>query len=374
MSAKQVHLSSRFAIALSLFVCLVVAACSGNAPSSPSSTPAPSEPAFATRLRPLLLAKMRDLRTPGAIIFVDAPGQGSWTTTLGTSDLATNAPIQVNSYMRIGSITKTFTATVILQLVDEGKLGLDDPVSKYQPEVPNGVHITIRQLLNMTSGLFEYSQDLGYNQALDADPAKVWNLKDLLAISFKHPPDFAPGKGWHYTNTSYILLGMIIEQLTHQSVEEVFQQRIFTPLGMNGTSFPPLASSLISNPHPRGYLYGTNVDAMNALLNAFAGREQDAQVKVAPGALPQDATDWNPSSYWTAGSAISTLHDLQIWARALATGQVVSAGYQSFMGYLPQKGATIVVLANSMVAPNIYLGDALPADALAKIIQQGLFA
>ncbi len=77
MSAKQVHLSSRFAIALSLFVCLVVAACSGNAPSSPSSTPAPSEPAFATRLRPLLLAKMRDLRTPGAIIFVDAPGQGS---------------------------------------------------------------------------------------------------------------------------------------------------------------------------------------------------------------------------------------------------------------------------------------------------------
>ena len=310
MSAKQVHLSSRFAIALSLFVCLVVAACSGNAPSSPSSTPAPSEPAFATRLRPLLLAKMRDLRTPGAIIFVDAPGQGSWTTTLGTSDLATNAPIQVNSYMRIGSITKTFTATVILQLVDEGKLGLDDPVSKYQPEVPNGVHITIRQLLNMTSGLFEYSQDLGYNQALDADPAKVWNLKDLLAISFKHPPDFAPGKGWHYTNTSYILLGMIIEQLTHQSVEEVFQQRIFTPLGMNGTSFPPLASSLISNPHPRGYLYGTNVDAMNALLNAFAGREQDAQVKVAPGALPQDATDWNPSSYWTAGSAISTLHDL----------------------------------------------------------------
>ncbi len=288
------------------------------------------------------------------------------------------------------------------------RLGLDDPVSKYQPEVPNGVHITIRQLLNMTSGLFEYSQDLGYNQALDADPAKVWNLKDLLAISFKHPPDFAPGKGWHYTNTSYILLGMIIEQLTHQSVEEVFQQRIFTPLGMNGTSFPPLASSLISNPHPRGYLYGTNVDAMNALLNAFAGREQDAQVKVAPGALPQDATDWNPSSYWTAGSAISTLHDLQIWARALATGQVVSAatqkerlswvgnyglgvdkfsgfggfighngaipGYQSFMGYLPQKGATIVVLANSMVAPNIYLGDALPADALAKIIQQGLFA
>jgi D-alanyl-D-alanine carboxypeptidase len=410
MSAKHVHLSSRCVLALSLFVCLVVAACSGNAPSTSSSTPSPSEPAFATKLRPLLLAKMREQQTPGAIIFVDDPGKGSWTTTLGTSDLATNAPMNVNSYTRIGSITKTFTATAILQLVDEGKLRLDDPVSKYQPEVPNGANITVRELLNMTSGLFDYTEDLGFNQALDANPARLWQPKELVAISFKHPSYFAPGKGFHYANTNYILLGMIIEQLTGMSVEQVFQQHIFTPLGMNNTSFPKLSDTAIPNPHPRGYLFGTNVDSLNALLNAYAGRPQDAQIKVAPGSAPQDATDWSISLYWTAGEAISTLHDLRIWAKALATGQLVSAashheqitftpqsnngyglgvdhsfgafighngaipGFQSYMGYLPQKGAMIVVLVNSEVAPNMYLGDALTADSLAKIIQQELFA
>jgi D-alanyl-D-alanine carboxypeptidase len=172
MNVKYVHLNSRFVLALSLFVCLVVAACSSASVAPTQTTPTVEVAAFAGKLQPLLLAKMQQLRVPGAIIFVDDPGQGSWTTTLGTSDLATKAPMQVNSYMRIGSITKTLTGTVILQLVDEGKLRLDDPVGKYQPEVPNGANITIRQLLNMSSGLFNYSEDKRFNQTLDRDPGK----------------------------------------------------------------------------------------------------------------------------------------------------------------------------------------------------------
>jgi hypothetical protein len=118
MRARHIHLNRRFVFALSLFVCLVVSACASAVAPSTQATPTAGVPAFAAKLQPLLVAKMKEQRTPGAIIFVDDPGQGSWTTTLGTSDLATRVSMNVNSYMRIGSITKTFTGTVILQLVD----------------------------------------------------------------------------------------------------------------------------------------------------------------------------------------------------------------------------------------------------------------
>jgi D-alanyl-D-alanine carboxypeptidase len=392
MRAKTDHLISRFVFALSLLVCLVVAACSSAGVAPTQATPTVGVPAFAAKLQPLLEAKMQQLRIPGAIIYVDDLGQGSWTTTLGTSDLATKAPMNVNSHMRIGSITKTFTATVILQLVDEGKLGLDDPVVKYLPQVPNGANITIRELLNMTSGLFNYSNDEGFQQALVADPGKVWDPKELVSIAFRHQPYFAPGQGLHYTNTNYILLGMLIEQITGMPVEKAFQQRIFTPLGMDGSSLPPRISSAIPDPHPHGYALAETLGRTGA---------------------PLDVTGWSPSWAWTAGSAISTLHDLKIWTKTLATGQLLSAatqkerlswvpykgvswighdtvayglgladfggvighngevpGFQSFMGYQPQKGATIVVLTNLYVAPD----GSSPADDLEKVIQKELFA
>src|SRR2546421_5150042 len=108
---------------------------------------------------------MKAMHVPGAIVFVAVPGQGTWTATFGTSDLGTHAPMDVHIHMRIGSITKTLTGEVILQLADEGKLRLDDPVAKYQPAVPNGAHITIRELLNMTSGLYSYDDDPGFLKA-----------------------------------------------------------------------------------------------------------------------------------------------------------------------------------------------------------------
>src|SRR6266480_487306 len=264
MRAKHVHLISHFVFALSLCVCLVVSACSSAGTVLTQATPTVEVPAFAVKLQPLLVAKMQQLRIPGAIIYVDDPGQGSWITTLGTSDLATRAPMNVNSHMRIGSITKTFTATVILQLVDEGKLRLDDPVAKYLPQVPNGANITIRELLNMTSGLFNYSNDQGFQQA---DPSRVWDPKELVAIAFRHRPYFAPGQGLHYTNTNYILLGMLIEQIPGMPVEKAFQQRIFTPLGMESSSFPPLASSAIPDPHPHGYVLAETLGRAGAPLD-----------------------------------------------------------------------------------------------------------
>jgi D-alanyl-D-alanine carboxypeptidase len=389
MKAQQSHSLIRLVSPLVLLGILAAALWVTSLPAQAVSTASTSKPpSYVARLRPLLLAKMQQVRIPGAIIYVDDPGQGSWATGLGLDNLATREPMQVNNYMRIGSFTKTFTATVILQLVDQGKLRLDDPVSTYQPQVPNGSHITIRQLLNMTSGLFDYYDDKGFVQAHLTDPYKAWQPSELLAVAFKHPPYFAPGKGWHYDNTNYILLGLIMEQLTHLSAEQAFQRYLFGPLGLHQTSLPPLSSSAIPDPHAQGYSYGTDFTGQGPTLNV---------------------TDWNPSVAWTAGSAISTLHDLKIWAKALATGQLLSAatqqerlsfvnlgtwlgkpyryglgvvdyggflghngqiaGYQSWMGYQPEMRATIMVLTNLDTAAD----GSDPGDDLARVIQQELF-
>jgi D-alanyl-D-alanine carboxypeptidase len=387
---RPVHLFRRFALALAMLACLAFSATAVSLPVQAASAGSNCQAAFAAKLKPLLLAEMQKLRIPGALIYTDDPAQGCWTTAMGIGNLATRGPMQVNNYMRIGSITKTFTATIILQLVDQHKLGLDDPVSKYQPEVPNGKNITIRELLNMTSGLFSYTEDPGFVQALLADPYKVWQPEELLAIAFKHQPYFAPGTSWVYDNTNYVLLGVIIEQLTHLRAEQAFQRYIFGPLGMRQSSLPPLSSTAIPNPHAQGYMYGTDFTGQGPTLNV---------------------TDWNPSGAWTAGAVISTLHDLKIWAKALATGQLLSAatqkqrltwsicaprwlgnpqcygpgiisfngflghdgqifGYTSWLGYQPQNGATIIVLTN------LYQGSdgSSPSIDLAQVIYQELFA
>ena len=142
MRAKQVHLFRRLVFALALVVCLVLSASAVS--SSVQAAPARStcQPAFAAKLNPLLLAKMQQARIPGAIIYVDDPGQGCWTTAMGMGNLASREPMQVNNYMRIGSLTKTFTATVILQLVDQGKLRLDDRKAQAE-QMPASGHVRL---------------------------------------------------------------------------------------------------------------------------------------------------------------------------------------------------------------------------------------
>ncbi len=376
----------------------------GDASSLYADTPYADTPAFAVSLQPKVAAKMREMRVPGVIILVDVPGQGTWQTSMGVGNIDTNTPIHTTDHMRIGSVTKTFTATVVLQLVDEHKLGLDDPLEKYVPQVPNSPNITVRQLLNMTSGLFNMTEDDGLNRAMDAQPKKVWTVQELLAIAFAHPPYFPPGGGFHYSNTNYLLLGMIAEQVGGAPLAELMRQRIFDRLGMNDTILPPRESSAIPEPHQRGYIYGSNVELNTAYHAVLAGDKAAAEVKAAPDAKPTDATDWSPSFAYAAGAAISTVNDMRIWAKALATGQLLRAatqrerlqfgaesnyglgvhrsfdglighngsisGFQTFVGYQPGKGATVVVLANLQLAPNTYLLQGFPADEMAKLIEQ----
>jgi D-alanyl-D-alanine carboxypeptidase len=303
---------------------MLVASLALNACGSPTTArataPTPTTSALGQQLQPQVEAQMKAMGVPGAVIFVQSARAGSWAASLGTSNLATHAPMNQAMHFRIGSITKTFVGTVILQLVDEGKLKLDDPISKYQPEVPNGKNITVREVLNMSSGLYNYSEDDSFENALNTELLgnnmdRVWKPQELLDIAFKHPPYFAPGKGLHYSNTNYILLGLMIEQLTGHPVEDEIQRRILTPLGMSNTSMPALTSSAIPNPYPRGYTFVMPVT-------------QTGQAGSTPKGNPLDVTMVNPSWGWTAGNMISTVHDLQIWANALATGKLLSAATQ----------------------------------------------
>lgn len=391
---------------------MLAAACAGQGsttappgPSSPAASNAPV-PAFAGPLRTTLTAQLGQLRTPGALVLVDAPGKGTWQAGLGVGNIVTNTPLTTDDHMRIGSITKTFTATVILQLVDEHRLGLDDPVAKYIPQVPNGAHITIRELLNMTSGIFNTTEDDGLNQSLDKEPRKVWTDAELFAVAFGHPPYFPPGTGFHYSNTNYDMLGAIATQLGGAPLPDLMRTRIFDKLGMTQTSLPPRDTVAIPDPHQRGYDFATNVQGNVAYQAVLAHDVAGAQITAPPGAKPMDTTDSSLSYSYASGAAISTLHDLQIWAKALGTGVLLSPatqrerlqfgaykyglgidhnldgfighngavpGFQSILGYEPTTGAIVIVLCNLQIAPNLFYGKALPADALAGSILQQVF-
>jgi D-alanyl-D-alanine carboxypeptidase len=213
---------------------------------------------------------------------------------------------------------------VIVLLVQEGKLRFDDPISKYVEGVPNGDDITISELLKMRSGLYNYTSAPELGESLDHDPARVWTAQELLAIAFKRPTIFAPGKEYDYCNTNYVLLGLIAEKLEGAPLAKIFQDRLFGPLGMKHTLLPPNTSNTIPEPHSHGYLYGSSSYAL-----VDAPYPADLQAAAKAGTLkPNDVTGQNPSYAFAAGGAISTADDLAIWIRALVGGKLFEADYQ----------------------------------------------
>src|SRR6059058_1092267 len=182
-------------------VALLIAACSRPGSTAGSSALKPIDPAA---LQTMVDRTAKELLIPGAVVLLRTP-QGEFTAASGTTQLNTNNPPRANTQFRIASNTKTMTAAVIMQLAQESKLGLNDPVSKYVRGVPNGDNITIAQLLEMRSGLYNYSSDSIISATIDTDPAKVWTPAELLAIAFAHPSNFPPGAAYEYNNTNYAL-------------------------------------------------------------------------------------------------------------------------------------------------------------------------
>jgi D-alanyl-D-alanine carboxypeptidase len=233
---------------------------------------------------------------PAVLIGIWQGDSASYVHAFGYADLAKKRPLAIGDHFRIGSNTKTFVVSVILQLAAEKKLRLDDPVSRFPTgvSVPNGKNITVRELCNMRSGLFEafatpQFAKLGMKAPAGFDP------RSLVRWAALQKPYFAPGAGYHYSNTNYILLGLIVEAVTKHSVGNEIRNRLLKPFGLKDTSYP--ATEAMPQPWARGYGLDKDrnwEDVSNTIPIAFMG---------------------------SAGEMISTAGDIRRWMKLYALGK-----------------------------------------------------
>lgn len=241
-------------------------------------------------------------------------GDTSWSRAAGFADLSSKTPYRPEDHVRIASISKSFTATAVLRLVDAGELALDDVLQTYVPGITNGSTITIEQLLGMTSGVFDFTSDQKFLDAFDADPELPWTDADTLKIIKANKPSFAPGAELQYCDSNYALLGMIVALVTRTSTAAAITEQVISKLSLPGTLYPTDAS--LPDPHPVGYVPGGKVTDPNAPFDNAANP-------------PKDATKVNPAVPGGAGAMISTLDDLGTWAHELAAGTLLDPATQA---------------------------------------------
>ncbi len=240
-----------------------------------------------------------DAGATGVIALVD-DGEDRSQVAVGAARLEPRKRLRVRDQIRVGSITKTFIATITLQLVGEGRLSLDDTVEQWLPGVvPNGSAITLQMLLNHTSGIFDYTEDEDFFPSVFADPFRQWRPQEFIDIANAHPPVFAPGEGWSYSNTGYIVIGLMLEKATGHQVQDLVKRRIVKPLHLRSTFFATSAR--------------------------FRGRYAHGYVPPSiTGAGYEDLSSWSPSIAWTAGALVSNAPDLARFYQALLSGRLLS--------------------------------------------------
>src|SRR5690349_7203959 len=223
-------------VALGVVGALVLGACGSDDKGSsgtttttaPSRSEAPAGELPTTtqaELQAAVDASMQMYGEPAAVVGVFVPGKGSWVSATGVADTTTGEKPTAEMAWPLRSVTKSSTVTLILQLVDEGKISLDDTVDKYLDGVPNGDEITIRELADMSSGLADYTTD-AFIEDFVADPDRVFTLDELNAYAFAEPTQFEPGTDYVYTNTNTNVLGSVVEKVTGQSFSEVLSERL----------------------------------------------------------------------------------------------------------------------------------------------------
>ncbi len=352
-----------------------------GAVAAPRSAERPLAPALQKKLGRALDSAWGQTVAPGAIVGVWVGDRG-WTATRGTTRQGAKLAPSVADHTRIGSITKTFTGTVIMQLVAEGRLKLSDTIDRWFPAVPNASQISVRELGDMSSGINTYTANPATLERYFGAPQTIWTPTELIDSGVSLPAKFPPGQGFFYSNTNFLMLGQIAEQVTGRPIARLMRERIFQPLGMTRTSYP--YTTALPKPYWHGY---TNQNFVGTTIH--------------------DATHWSPTFFSAAGQIVSTLGDLKVYARAVGDGSLIGRaaqrqrlqpnrasvaagreydfaigrdhgwithsgevpGYNTQFGYLPKLRATVVVLTNTdMQNPN----GAAPAptllSALAKVI------
>lgn len=342
--------------------------------------------AMGKALNAALLSGRKSGGYPGMSAAIVFPDGRVWTGVSGTAVLSSGTGVTTDTLFSVGSISKTFVAALVCRLAMDGTIGLDDHLDKYVPTFPNAANITIRQLLNHTSGIQDLFQNL--TSAIAANHGKTWTAQEVLdGIG---APWFAPGKGYHYSNTDFILLGMVIESATGQKVSKLVRDDFLTPLGLDHTYLQTEEDP--QGPEAHGY------------MGTAAKPKDNWDGKMLP--YTSEVTAVGP-----AGAYVSTASDIARWANALYSGDVLDEatlasmvditatlkykapyhglgfeqttvagqvawghlgnldGFWSAMEYLPAYHLTVVVITNGGWATKTTITNA--ATALAKVALGG---
>lgn len=250
----------------------------------------------------VLVADVVDAGAPGVIVRIQ-DGDDVRTSVAGVAGIDLDRPLRSRDRFRIGSVTKTFVATVVLQLMAEGRIALGDTVEHWLPGVvPGGDGITVRQLLGHRSGLFDYVDDPRVFAPYARRPAHTWTPRALVELAVSHPPAFAPGQRYAYASTNYLLLELIVKAATGHSLGDHLRRRIFVPLGLRATSYEPFFVS-------GAYMHGHRPPSRQGVVT---GPPRDTS---------REAASWT----WGSGAIVSTADDLNRFFAALLGGRLLPA-------------------------------------------------
>jgi D-alanyl-D-alanine carboxypeptidase len=328
-----------------------------------------------------LAAKLKAMECPGALVGVFPDSGKPERYALGVADIDSHAPMTFDMHLRIGSVTKPFLAVVVLHLCDEGKLSLDDPISKYVADVPAGDRITLRMLGANTSGLFNSIENKDYQRAIMKEPARQWTPAEILKYSAGGKPYNAPGEKWRYSNTNAVLLAMCVQKVAGTNWQDQIALRVCRPLGLEHTAAPRVAE--LPNPHSAAYRNGYpdkvigygdvfyNVSNYSAAWTGAAGNMYSilddlgkAAKPLAIGALlgpigKQAIADWIPTGR----------EDIQysffMYRRGEGIGHTGDVpGFNAWMFYYPRFQGSVIALTNLSNNKD----GTMPADELAKLV------
>ncbi|MET4611286.1 CubicO group peptidase (beta-lactamase class C family) [Rhodococcus sp. PvR044] len=283
----------------------LVAACTSTDTASPP--PSPADPAQTDAVKTIVREAMAEGHLKSVIVRATVDGREILTEAVGES--MTGVPATTDMHFRNGAVAISYVSTLLLQLVDEGKVSLDDKVSTWLPYIPHSDLVTLGQLAQMTSGYPDYV--LGateFDAAIYADPFRRWTPEELIAPSTAKPLLYEPGTNWNYAHTNYVILGLALEKITGKRMTDLMQERVLGPLGLTNTTDPGTAA--ITEP----------------ALHAFSSERREALQIPAGAPFYEESTYWNPSWTITRGAVQTTdISDMHDTAVAIGTGKLLSA-------------------------------------------------
>jgi CubicO group peptidase (beta-lactamase class C family) len=296
----------------------------GCAPTSlgPQGSPPAERGARAEAVMRIVDEVMRTSHLRAVIVRVTQDGRDVVTRAVGES--MTGVPATPDMHFRNGAVAISYVSTLLLRLVDEGRVRLDDKLSTWLPDVPNSDRVTLGELANMTSGYVDYViGDTAMDDALYADPFRQWTTRELLDYAVHQPLQYEPGTNWNYAHTDYVLLGLALEKATGEPMAKLLSDNVLRPLGLTNTA----NSETAEIPAP--------------VLHAFTS-ERRAALRIPTG-IPfyEDSTYWNPSWTITHGAIeTSNIYDLEATAVGIGSGKLLSRASHDRMVSTDLRGRT----------------------------------